>query len=108
LISTAISAIDRALTASVAALLIALASGSASAQQAWGQYATPLWGQSGPPRWGQYSGNVGGGGWQYNRTLKSGEPEGAILNPNQAGSSAGPPSIFSHPDTRLLGRNAPP
>jgi hypothetical protein len=90
-------------------LLLTLAATPAMAQAQWGQYMPPVWGQSAPPAWAQYNARIGVGGWNYNRTLRFNEAEGALLNPNQLGPGGSPkPSIFSHPDTRLLGRNAPP
>jgi hypothetical protein len=89
-------------------VLLLSAVAPAAAQTQWGQYQTPVWGQSVPPVWGKYDYRIGANGWQYRQTLKSDLETGAILNPNQLGANGGKaPSIFSQPDTRLLGRTAP-
>jgi hypothetical protein len=107
LISTAISAID-CILAAVLTVVLLLAAEPAAAQTQWGQYRAPDWGQSVPPAWGQYNYTVGANGWRYNQTLKSDLETGAVLNPNQLGANGGKaPSIFTPPDTRLLGRTAP-
>lgn len=71
----------------VLALPLMLAAMPAVAQTS-GPYPSPAWGQAGAPAWGQYNNAVGAGGWQYNQTLKSNDPKGAVLNPNQVGAGA--------------------
>ena len=91
----------------LAAVLLFLAAFPAAAQAQWGQYQTPGWGQSVPPAWGHYNYSFGANGWRYNQNLQSDLATGAILSPNQLGVSGGKaPSIFTPPDTRLLGRYA--
>lgn len=94
-------------------MLLAMALGVAApltparAQTQWGRTTPPAWGQLGTPAWGQYQGTIGGNGWQYNQALQQNVPKGAILNPNQIGGGPGTGAIYTTPDTRLLGRNAP-
>jgi hypothetical protein len=75
------------------------------------RYNSPGWGQSGLTAWGTYSGNLGQGGWNYNKQLQPNEPVGSVLLPNQLNSSfdnvrtgAG---LFMPQDTRLKGRDRP-
>jgi hypothetical protein len=92
-----------------AAALLALAlamPAAARAEPQWGRATAPAWNQLGPPAWGQSQGTIGGNGWQYNRTLRPNEPKGAILNPNQLGGGPGTGTLYTPPDTRLLGRSA--
>jgi hypothetical protein len=97
--------------ASVILLAAALATASfaapAHAQTQWDQYGNTTWGQYGAPPWGQYQKTVGANGWQLNQTLTPNAPAGAVASPNQLGAGAKVPSLFTRPDTRLLGRNAP-
>ena len=79
----------------------------AEAQTQWNSATAPAWGQLGAPTWGQYQGTIGSNGWQYNKTLQPNVPKGAILNPNQVGGGPGTGTIYTTPDTRLLGRTAP-
>jgi hypothetical protein len=45
-------------------------------------YPAPAWGQTSPGAWGTHSGNVGQGGWQYNRTPQANQPAGNSAYPN--------------------------
>jgi hypothetical protein len=96
-----------AIVALLVTVLCSILLSSAPAQQQWGQKSAPAWGQIGAPAWGQYQGTIGPSGWQYNKTLQPTDPKGAILSPNQTSGGPGTGSIYSPPDTRLLGRTAP-
>jgi hypothetical protein len=83
--------------------------GTAALAQAndWG-VTQPAWGQWGtPPAWGQYGNRIGANGWQLNQTQQPVNPVGPQPDQNALGSAAGTQGLFTHPDTRLLGRNAP-
>jgi hypothetical protein len=94
----------------IALLLALLGTGLAvpvHAQTQWGSSTAPAWGQLGTPTWGQYQGTIGANGWQYNKQLQANVPKGAILNPNQIGGGPGSGTLYTTPDTRLLGRTGP-
>jgi hypothetical protein len=65
-------------------------------------YTAPAWGQASPGTWGTYSGNVGQGGWQYNRTPQPNQPASGV-DPNAAQGS-GNAGSFTLP---RRGRNPP-
>jgi hypothetical protein len=91
-----------------AALMVGCSSNAAFAQaDAWG-VTQPAWGQWGtPPAWGQYGNRIGATGWQLNQTQQPVNPTGPETGQNALDAAARTQSLFTHPDTRLLGRNAP-
>jgi hypothetical protein len=98
---------DRAVAVVLTTLVGILLSVTPARAQQSGRQTAPVWGQLGTPAWGQYQGRIGVQGWQYNRTLQPSVPEGAILNPNQTTGGPSTGSLFTPPDTRLLGRIGP-
>ena len=62
-------------------------------------YTAPAWGQASPGAWGTYSGNVGQGGWQYNRTPQPNEPTSGVYPNTSQGTG-----VFTLP---RRGRNPP-
>jgi hypothetical protein len=75
-------------------------------------YSAPSWGHSGVTGWGTYSGNIGQGGWHYQKQLGPNEPVSSVLaDPNTLNSSFANPrtgaTLFQPADTRLKGRDRP-
>lgn len=91
----------------VVGLCLVLRAATAGAQTQWGQKTTTMGGQIGAPAWGTYQGRLGASGWQYNKALQPTDPKGALLSPNEIGGGPGTGTLYTPPDTRLLGRTAP-
>jgi hypothetical protein len=75
-------------------------------------YHAPSWGHSGVTAWGTYSGNIGQGGWHYQKQLGPNEPLSSVLaDPNALNSNFANPrtgaTLFQPADTRLKGRDRP-
>jgi hypothetical protein len=65
-------------------------------------YGAPNWGQVGSSSsWGTQSGNIGQGGWQYNRTPQANQPAGNSAYPN---ATARPFGSTPNPDNPLTSR----
>ena len=71
--------------------IVCASSGEAqtSGQTTYGNYSNtytaPAWGQTGSGAWGTQSGNIGQGGWQYNRAPQANQPAGNSTYPNATG-----------------------
>jgi hypothetical protein len=80
---------NRQLAAGLAIVLTAVLTGPSFGQTqsggSSGTYGAPTWGQAGSSTWGTQSGNIGQGGWQYNRGPQANQPAGNSAYPNANG-----------------------